>query len=272
MNNQQFQEEIKEIETPIKADLIITTFGTPYNVLNEYIIREKKQNDEDLLINETINYKNNLEQYIYDTRSKMDVNGQLSGYYVNEEKNELFKKMDELMNWLYSEDEDLYNKEKLEEKSKDMRDIGDQIYKRFNEWKKLDEQYAKIESVINDTIMYCSNEETQIKNGKKTELSLEDIGEIRNLINDALRKVAEKKNLSDKRILTSLPPVLTDEIEMIINNFNYTLEDIRENAKKRKEEEEKKKKELEKENEEKRKNEEKKEKSKDNNKKQDKKK
>ena len=272
MNNQQFQEEIKEIETPIKADLTITTFGTPYNVLNDYIIREKKQNDEDLLVNETINYKNHLEQYIYDTRSKMDVNGQLSGYYVNEEKNELFKKMDDLMNWLYSEDEDLYNKEKLEEKSKDMRDIGDQIYKRFNEWNKLDKQYAKIESLINDTIMYCSNVETQIKNGKKTDLSLEDIGEIRNLINDTLRKVAEKKNLSDKRILTSLPPVLTDEIEMIINNFNYTLEDIRENAKKRKEEEEKKKKELEKENEEKRKNEEKKEKSKDNNKKQDKKK
>ena len=89
----------------------------------------------------------------------MDENGELNGYFTEDEKIILYNKMDDLMNWLYSDDEDLYNKKKLEEKSKEIKKIGDEIYKRFNEWTKLKEKYAQIESIMNDTIIYISNVE-----------------------------------------------------------------------------------------------------------------
>ena len=234
----QYRDEIKEIETPIVAELTQITYGTPEIILNEYINREKKQNNDDIIMNEAVGYKNYLEQYIYDTRNKIDEYGELKGYYNEDEKKELIKRMDELMNWLYSEDENLYNKKELENKSKNMREIGDQIYNRFNEWNKLNEKYEKIESIINDTILLCSNEEEKIKKGKKTELSEEDITKIRQLIKDTSIKIAEKKNLSNKKEFTELPPVFPDEIEMIINLFNDNLTNIQNEAKNNKIQEE----------------------------------
>ena len=112
------------------------------------------QNNVDITIHEAISYKNSLEQYIYDTRDKLEGNGQLKEYCTEQEKKNLNIKMDELMNWLYNDKqkEDLYDKKKLEEKSKGMKQIGDKIYKRYNEWNKLNEKYKRLESIINDTL------------------------------------------------------------------------------------------------------------------------
>ena len=235
----QFKNEIKEIETPIKAELLEINFGTPNNILKEYINREKNQNNEDKIIHEAISYKNSLEQYIYDIRNRMDENGELNGYFTEDEKIILYNKMDDLMNWLYSDDEDLYNKKKLEEKSKEIKKIGDEIYKRFNEWTKLKEKYAQIESIMNDTIIYISNVEIDLKKGKKTNLENEDILKMKDLIKDITIKISEKKNLSDKKDSIDLPPVFHDEIDMLIHFFNDKFNQIKNEAKERIEKEEK---------------------------------
>ena len=231
--NQQFREEIREIETPIKAELYQINFGTPNNILKQYIDREKMQNNEDITIHEAISYKNSLEQYIYDTRDKLEENGQLKEYCTEQEKKNLNIKMDELMNWLYNDEqkEDLYDKKKLEEKSKGMKQIGDKIYKRYNEWNKLNEKYKRLESIINDTIEYTSYVEMDIKNGKKTNLKEEDIGKIKDLVKNTFVKISAKKNLTDKKDYKNLPPVFPDEIDMIINEFNDCVNHIKSEAK-----------------------------------------
>lgn len=235
----QFIEQKREIETPIKAELLQINFGTPKDILNEYINRENNQNKEDAIIHQAIGYKNYLEQYIYDNREKINENGKLKGYFTEDEKNELTKKMDELMDWLYSDDKDLYNKDKLEEKSKDMIELGDEINSRYNEWNNLNEKYEKLESIINDTIMNVTNEEIKIKEGKKADLYEEDIAKFKELVKDTFEKIAEKKKLSDKKEFTKMPPVFTDEIDMLINSFNDKVDSIRNEAKQKKIEEEK---------------------------------
>ena len=141
--------------------------------------------------------------------------------------------MDELMNWLYNDEqkEDLYDKKKLEEKSKGMKQIGDKIYKRYNEWNKLNEKYKRLESIINDTIEYTSYVEMDIKNGKKTNLKEEDIGKIKDLVKNTFVKISAKKNLTDKKDYKNLPPVFPDEIDMIINEFNDCVNRIKNEAK-----------------------------------------
>jgi hypothetical protein len=229
-NCQQLRDELREIETPIKFELLLNNYGTPNNILIEYINRENIQNYEDSVIHKAISLKNSLEQYIYDTRNKIDSNGELSKYIADDEKIILNNKMDDLMNWLYSEDEDLYNYEKLEEKSREMKKLGDEIYKRFNEWNKLDEKYEKIGSILNDTILFCSNEEEKLKNGQKAELYEEDIAKVKEIINDTFKKIAEKKTLSDKKNYLNLPPVFPDEIDMLINSFNENFNKIQNEA------------------------------------------
>ena len=234
---QQFRDELREIEAPIKFEILLNNYGTPNDILNEYINRENAQNYEDTNIHQAISLKNSLEQYIYDTRNKIDSNGELSKYIADDEKIILNNKMDDLMNWLYSEDENLYNYEKLEEKSREMKRLGDEIYKRFNEWNNLDKKYEKISSILNDTIVFCSNEEGKIKNGEKADLYEEDIAKIKEIINDTFKKIAEKKNLSDKKNYINLPPVFPDEIDMIINSFNDNVNKIQNEAKEKMKEE-----------------------------------
>ena len=230
---QNYKEIIKEIETPIKAEILEKNFGTPNIYLKEYINREKRQNNEDLIIHEAISFKNSIEQYIYDTRNKLGENGELKGYYTEEEKNIMIKEMDKLMTLLYNdkEEEDLYNKKNLEEKSKNMKKIGDEIYKRFYEWNKLNEKYAKLESLINGTIEYISNVEMDLKNGKFSGLKNEDINKIKNEIKKTFVKIAEKKKLSDIKDYKNLPPISPQEIDKIINEFNNNVNKIQNEAK-----------------------------------------
>ena len=76
---------------------------------------------------------------IYSTREKLD--SVLKGFYTDKEKNDLSKYMEDLMTWLYSEDEKLYDKPTLEKNSKNMNDLGGAIYKRCNDWNNLANNY-----------------------------------------------------------------------------------------------------------------------------------
>ena len=225
------KDQIKEVQTQVKFELTEINFGTPNTILNEYINREKEQENNDKIYHESIGYKNSLEQYIYDTRNKIEENGQLNGYFTEKEKGELMKKMDELMDWLYSEDKDLYNKNKLEEKSKDMKKIGDKIYKRYNEWNSLNEKFDKLQSVLNDTIMNISNDEMKIKAGQKSDLNNEIIIKIKELIKKTFVEIAEKKKIIDKKDFTNFPPISPEEIDMMINYFKNSINKIKDEEK-----------------------------------------
>ena len=91
-------------------------------------VKISNQAKEDEIFHEASSLKNSLEQYIYSTKEKLDSN--LKGYYTDKERKDLTQLMDNLMSWLYSDDEKLYDKSTLLEKSKKMKDLGDSIYKR----------------------------------------------------------------------------------------------------------------------------------------------
>ena len=104
----------------------------PTNTINEYINREENQENEDIKTHEAIDYKNSLENYIYEMRNKINT-GELDECFLENEKNELNQKMDKIMNWFEeNKDDDLYDKNKLELRSKDMKKLGDIILSRFN--------------------------------------------------------------------------------------------------------------------------------------------
>ena len=266
--------EVKtETETKLDVDVVETLFGTSKGILERYTKREKDQAKEDQIFNEASHLKNSLEQYIYSTKEKFD--SKLKGYYTDKEREELTKYMDELMTWLYSEDEKLYDKPTLEKNSKNMKTLGNEIYKREENWTNLRINYKTFESTVDELTKGVNAEEEKLNKKQKTYLTTEDIAKIRQLIEDALANAKKKHELSDKAEQIKVPPVEPSDIDMLNTNLRNNVKKVyddaefkvKEEERKRKEEEEKKKKEEEekkkKEEEEKKKNGDKKDEKKD---------
>ena len=235
----------KEIESKLDIDITEILFGTPKGILEKYQNKEKSQSNEDQIFHEASHLKNSLEQYIYDTREKLGT--QLQGFYTDKEKTDLTKYMDELMAFLYQEDESIYDKQTLLKNSKNMKDLGDAIYKRCNDWNKLISNYSIFESEVNDLTTQVKNEEEKLNKKQYVYVTAEDVEKIHGLINDAIANAKKKHDLTDKAPKINYPPVMPDEVDMLTKNLKENVKKIyddaefkvKEEERKRKEEEEK---------------------------------
>ena len=243
------KEKKVEIESKLDVDIVETLFGTAKGILDQYIKREKTQTKEDEVYREASRLKNSLEQYIYTTKEKFD--SQLKGYYTDKERTDLTQFMDTLMTWLYSEDEKLYDKQTLLDNSKNMKQLGDAIYKRCQDWTNLRNNYTIFESVVGELTTAISAEEEKLKKKEFTYLTNEDIVKVNTLITDAIENSHKKHELTDKAPQIQLPPIQPDEIDMLTKNLKTNVKKVyddaefkvKEEERKRKEAEEKKKKE-----------------------------
>ena len=243
------KEKKVEVESKLDVDVVETLFGTAKGILDQYIKRENNQTKEDEVYHEASRLKNSLEQYIYTTKEKFD--SQLKGYYTDKERTDLTQFMDTLMTWLYSEDEKLYDKQTLLDNSKNMKQLGDSIYKRCQDWTNLRNNYNIFESAVNELSSALNGEEEKLKKKEFTYLTNEDVVKVNQLIADAIDNAHKKHELTDKAPQIQCPPVQPDEIDMLTKNLRTNVKKVyddaefkvKEEERKRKEAEEKKKKE-----------------------------
>jgi hypothetical protein len=137
----------KERSTICIVKLFECLFGIPQSLLDSITQKEANQENDDRLLTMAINKRNEVENFIYSTRSKLE--SDLGAHITNEEKENLLSLMRGMEDWLYSGDEEVYNKSVLETKGKDLNDLGTKIYKRYHDWTKLAESLDKLESIIN---------------------------------------------------------------------------------------------------------------------------
>ena len=253
-------------------------FGTPQAILNQYLQREVSQETDDKTFIIASNKKNELEQYIYNTREKF--NNALKPHVLPAEKDQLSKHMDTLLDWLYSGDEDIFNKAVLESKGKDMLTLGNTIYSRMMNWNQLEENITLLEKAI-DKVIQATKVEREKLPDKKTYLTEDDFKLINEHIQASRNKVNEFKQKYGEGVKTAepliAPNVVSNEQEELKKKVTKVYQDaefkVKEEERKRKEEEERKKKEEEekkkKEEEEKKKKEEEEKKKKEGEKKED---
>ncbi|HCB94698.1 MAG TPA: hypothetical protein DEP65_02895, partial [Ruminococcus sp.] len=243
------KEKIVETESKLTVDQVEILFGTPKGILEQYTKRENLQTTEDSLFRQASSLKNSLEQYIYTTKEKLD--SVLKGFYTEDERKNLTQYMDKLMEWLYSEDELLYDMKALEEKSKDMKTLGDEIYNRNKLWLDLDKNFITFEGVANELSAQCKAEKEKLEKKQFTYVTAEDITKIEELINTAITNAKKKRELSDPAPRIQKPPVDPSDVSMLYDVLKINVKKIYDDAefkvkeaeRKKKEEEEKKKKE-----------------------------
>ena len=210
----------------LNYELIKENFGLFKNGLdflrNEEIEQEKKDN----LIKESIGYKNSLEEYIYKTRDKIDVKGELAEYITKKEKEKLIDEMDKLMKWLYSEDKDLYNKTKLEQNSLGMKNISEPIYQRFNDWKKLNECFIKMQNIITEKTVHYTSLEEKIKKGEIVDITLEKVNKIQKIIQEEFNNLEIKIFQAENEPKINMPSIKANDVQNMINIFEQKIENI----------------------------------------------
>ena len=210
----------------LNYELIKENFGLIKNGLDFLKSEEMERDKKDSIIKESISYKNSLEEYIYKTRDKINAKGELVEYITKKEKEKLIDEMDKLMRWLYSEDKDLYDKTKLEQKSMTMKNISEPVYLRFNEWKKLNEYYLKMQNLITEKTMYFTSLEEKIKKREKVNIKLENIYKAQKIIQQELNNLELKINQSNKELKTKMPSITANDVQTMINIFNEKIENI----------------------------------------------
>ena len=243
------QEKLIETETKLDVDQVEILFGTPKGILEKYKQTEIKQTSEDMIFREASSYKNSLEQYIYATKEKLD--GKLKGYFIDSERQNLTQFMDKLMEWLYSEDEKLYDMATLKEKSKDMKQIGDEIYKRNELWNELENNFNIYNSTLNEIETQYKNEKDKFDKKQFTYVTAEDLQKIEELIKNSIDNAEKKRASCAPAPKTQRPPVDPNDVKMLYDNLKINVKKIYDDAefkvkeaeRKRKEEEEKKRKE-----------------------------
>ena len=212
----------------LNFELIKENFGLSKDSLDYLKFQEIERDKKDLIIKESITYKNSLEEYIYNTRDKMDKKGQFEGYYTPQEKEKLIDEMDKLMKWLYSDDKDIYNIIKLEQNSLPMKSISEPIYSRYNEWKQLNEQYNIMKQLITEKTSYYTSLEDKIKKGEVTDINInsDKISKIQQLIQQEFNNLEVIIYQTNKEQKIKMPSIKSNDVKNLINEFNKKIENI----------------------------------------------
>ena len=212
----------------LNFELIKENFGLSKDSLDYLKFQEIERDKKDLIIKESITYKNSLEEYIYNTRDKMDKKGQFEGYYTPQEKEKLIDEMDKLMKWLYSDDKDIYNIIKLEQNSLPMKSISEPIYSRYNEWKQLNEQYNIMKQLITEKTSYYTSLEDKIKKGEVTDINInsDKISKIQQIIQQEFNNLEVIIYQTNKEQKIKMPSIKSNDVQNLINKFNKKIENI----------------------------------------------
>lgn len=151
------------------------------------IQKEANQETDDRLLTHAINKRNEIENFIYSTRNKLE--HELAGYISNEDKEKLLALMKEMEEWLYSGDEEVYNKNTLEQKGKSLDEAGTKLFKRIGDWEKLNEALQTAESNLQKHLEKLHEERGKL--GKDSALSQAEHDEISKIFENYQVLVAE---------------------------------------------------------------------------------
>ncbi|KIJ23624.1 hypothetical protein M422DRAFT_39529 [Sphaerobolus stellatus SS14] len=132
----------------IKKDLpfIAGTTSLDSSILEKYTEQEGKMHAADKLVMETEDRKNALEEYVYDTRSKLE--DRYAPFVQPQEKEKILAALQDAEDWLYTEEGEEAVKSAYVAKLDGLRALGDPI---MNRWKSSEER-PKAAAQLRETI------------------------------------------------------------------------------------------------------------------------
>ncbi|KAF9234280.1 Hsp70 protein-domain-containing protein [Melanogaster broomeanus] len=133
-----------------KIDVPFTTLATSLDpvVLEKFKEQEAQMHAADKLVQDTEDRKNALEEYIYDTRGKLD--DRYAPFVQPAEKTKLFGILQEGENWLYSEEGEDATKSAYVGKLDALKAVGDPIIARYREAEEYPRTIAELRTTLKE--------------------------------------------------------------------------------------------------------------------------
>lgn len=176
------------------------------------IHKEANQEMDDKTLRNVVNRRNEIENTIYSTRIKMQ--DELASYIREDEKTALPPLMDEVETWLYSGDEEVYDKNILDAKSSKLMEIAGKLYSRFYAWRDLEEAVYQMnkhnDQNVNKVNQIC---ESNLKDFIKSD-------ELFNLISNSSQQLNELQTQIAKTPRVMDPPTTAEALKKQYDELN----------------------------------------------------
>lgn len=202
--------ETKKVEKKKAHQCIINiveqNFALDRNILDNIIAKEKILEKDDLYLKQVHHKRNEIEQFIYNTRQKLD--GDLLNFILPEEMPILVEEMKIMEEWFYSGDAGVEDMVALEGKSKKLNDLGQAIYKRYHDWDSVLNAGNNLNKYINNSNNRINSDlEKLSKNDPSVYVNNDELVDLLKSIDIYRKKLQEASSSLEKAPRTSFPPI-----------------------------------------------------------------
>ncbi len=182
---------------------------------------EYEMSVQDRHIKELYSRKNDLETYIYNMRDRCS-SGDLANFITQADKDKFMPMLDDMENWLYSDEAETANKSMFVAKLDDLKKFGGPAVDRAREADERPQAFKEFDQTIQDFEAFVvSNEE------RYAHISAEDRAKVQDAVMAAKKWSAEKQQEQSRRAPSEDPVVKSADIKQRKTGLAYDCNLIR---------------------------------------------
>ncbi|TYI78493.1 hypothetical protein E1A91_D06G216400v1 [Gossypium mustelinum] len=202
------ERKLKKRTFKIPLKIVEKTTGPGMPLSKESLAEAKRRlealDKKDAERRRTAELKNNLEEYIYATKEKLETSEDFEKVSSNDERQSVIKKLDEVQEWLYTDDEDASASE-FQDRLNSLKATADPIFFRFKELTARPEAVEVARQYLSDLKQTIRGWETE-----KPWLPKDRIDELSTSM-DKLKTWLDEKEAEQKKTSGYSTPVFTSE-------------------------------------------------------------
>ncbi|KAF7782951.1 hypothetical protein Agabi119p4_2327 [Agaricus bisporus var. burnettii] len=193
----------KKIVKKKEVPFFTTTSSLDKKTLEQLRERESEMHAADKLVQDTEDRKNALEEYIYDTRGKLD--DRYAAFVTADEKSKLLQELSAAEDWLYTEEGEESTKSVYVSRLDALKTLGDPITFRYRETEDRQRSVAALRETLNNYMNQATSNDEKYAHidVKDKESIVERVAVIQKWLDDMSVRQAERRKDVD--------PVLTSE-------------------------------------------------------------
>jgi heat shock protein 4 len=187
------KKRVKKLEVPF------TSFGSSLDasVIDKFREQEAQMHAADKLVQDTEDRKNALEEYVYDTRDKLE--SRYAAYVQAAEKAKLVTLLQEAEDWLYSEEGEDATKSAYVARLDALKVVGDPIVARWTDAEDRPRVIAELRTSLNDYLAQATSADDKyahIDDKDKTAV-VEKCATVQKWLDDQIARQAERPKNED---------------------------------------------------------------------------
>jgi heat shock protein 4 len=209
---QQQEEEVKKKKQTYSADLKAEVSN--FNVMDQRIVDElanyeNKMAQQDRLIQETYEKRNELEAFVYDIRNKL--NDKYDQFIKPEAKANFLQNLNDVENWLYG-DGAKASKMEYQAKLDQIRAVVSMLEKRYKDFDLIPQYISQFANNLTSTEQLLTSQQGSSVSGQDKTQLLEAINNNKGWLEEVNRRLSTANRMED-------PPVSSDEIQNRMREF-----------------------------------------------------